>query len=160
MTDLGPEPHPALGDLVALIGIWTGHGRGFYPTIASFTYGEELRLGHVGKPFLTWAQRTWSLEDGRPLHSEVGYLRPSAPGGVELVLAHPTGVVEVTEGTMAAGRLELRSVNIGLTTTAKEVSQVTRTMELEGDTLSYVLAMAAVGEDLRDHLQATLHRSA
>ena len=56
--------------------------------------------------------------------------------------------VDVVTGTLAA------------TPTAKRVDQVERRITVEGDELHYTLAMAAVGEPLTPHLEATLRRAA
>jgi THAP4-like, heme-binding beta-barrel domain len=154
-----PPLHPEVAALAGLLGTWRGEGAGEYPTIAAFRYGEEVRFWHVGKPFLAYVQRTWSLEDGRPLHAESGYWRSKPGGAVEVVLAHPTGIVEVLEGRLDGGRVvELASTTVATTSTAKEVTALRRRFELDGDTLGYTVAMAAVGQPLQHHLAATLHR--
>src|SRR5437763_5530408 len=95
-----PGLHDDLASLAFLLGDWVGEGRGEYPTIDPFAYGEEVRFWHVGKPFLAYTQRTWNVDTGMAMHSEMGYWRPRPVGGVELVLAHPGGVVEVLEGVV------------------------------------------------------------
>jgi hypothetical protein len=152
-------PHPEIEPLAALLGTWRGEGAGEYPTISPFRYGEEVRFWHVGKPFLAYAQRTWSLDDDRPLHGETGYWRAKPGGVVEVVLAHPTGIVEVQEGHQDGGRIELHSTTTAGTATAKQVTALRRVFELSGDRLAYTLAMAAVGQPLQHHLAAELHRT-
>lgn len=157
-----PSLHPDVAPFEFLLGSWAGEGRGVYPTIAGFTYREEVSFDHVGKPFLTYAQKTWRTGDhpeaGTPLHSETGYLRPAGPGRAELVIAQPTGIVEVDEGEIDGPALVLHSKVVGLTSTAREVTSVERRLRVARDTLSYELWMAALGQPHQLHLEAELFR--
>lgn len=162
--DLGMSTplHPAVEPLSRLIGTWSGAGRGVYPTIESFDYAEEITFSQVGKPFLAYAQRTRATDDGRPLHAEMGYLRLPAPDRAELILAHPTGLTEILEGTVHVDEtmiiIDLRSSTVGRSATAKEVTVTERTFRIKDDQVDYDMRMAAVGQPLQHHLSATLHR--
>ena len=158
MADL----HPGIAALAPLLGTWSGHGDGEYPTIEPFGYLEEVTFGHVGKPFLVYGQRTRATDDGRPLHAETGFLRAPSPDRIELVLAHPTGVTEIEEGTLTVTgttlQLEMATTAIGRTSSAKEVTALSRSIRIDGDELTYTLRMGAVGQPLQHHLAATLRR--
>ncbi len=146
----------ALEPLAFLLGTWTGVGRGSYPTIEDFAYSEETTFVYPGKPVLAYSQRSRVPPGGAPSHAEVGYLRP-APVGAELVLAHPSGIVEVSQGTIRDTRLELATLHVVTTPTAKAVTDVRRVYERLGDVLWYQIDMAAVGQPLGFHLEAELH---
>lgn len=150
--------HPDVAALGFLLGTWEGHGHGEYPTIAGFDYREQVTFGHVGKPFLAYTQRTWAVDDGRPLHAETGYWRAAPDGALELVLAHPTGVTEIYAGHLEGQRIALATTTVTATPTAKPVEALERDVTVEGDTLSYAVRMAAVGVSLTHHLAARLRR--
>ncbi|OBI95656.1 peroxynitrite isomerase [Mycobacterium asiaticum] len=154
--------HPNLAPLAPLLGVWAGRGAGEYPTIEPFEYLEEVVFSHVGKPFLSYGQKTKAVADGKPLHAEAGYLRVPRPGQVELVLAHPSGITEIEVGTYSLSdnviELELLTASVGLTPTAKEVTALGRSFRIDGDELSYSLRMGAVGQPVQHHLSAVLRR--
>jgi len=161
-----PPLQPVLEPLRGLLGTWRGEGNGSYPTIEPFRYLEEVRFWHVGKPFLGYEQRTRDASTRLPSHTESGFWRvvpdadrdADAPTPIEMVLAHPSGLTEVSAGELAGRRLTLSSLTIARTPTAKEVTAVERRFVLDDDVLSYEVLMAAVGQPLQLHLTASLQR--
>ena len=153
------ELHPQVRPLAFLLGTWAGEGEGEYPTIQPFRYREELRFWHNGKPFLAYQQRTSAIDDGRPLHGEMGFLRAGADQRLEFVIAQGIGLAEVEVGTVEGTRIELQSTFVGRTPTAKAVSGVRRVIWLEGERLHYELAMAMANVPLTHHLSARFQRT-
>lgn len=155
------ELHANLEPVAGLIGTWRGSGHGEYPTIASFDYTEELTFADIGKPFLTYRQRTWS-PDGSPLHTETGFLRVPASGRIEFILAQPTGQTELAEGelgrTTSGIDMQLRSTIVN-STSAKHVDATERDYHLASDELITKFAMAAVGQPMTHHLASRLART-
>lgn len=152
--------HPDIAPLAFLVGTWRGRGHGDYPTIAAFDYTEEVTFAPLPKPVLSYAQRTRRADTDEPLHAETGYLR--LPGGrPELVLAQPTGIVEAHTGTLSGQRLDLTTVHVATVPSADAhaVRAVRREVEVVGEDLRYRLSMAAAGQPLQLHLEATLHRT-
>jgi hypothetical protein len=159
VSELSVAPlHEDVAALAFLLGTWRGQGEGGFPTMEPFRYGEELTFEHVGDPFLLYRQRSWSTDGGVPLHFERGFLRPGGPGRVELTLAHPLGLTEIAEGTLAGTAFALESSAVGRTRTGSAVWAVRRRYAVEGDELSYELDMEMDRVPMTRHLRATLTR--
>ena len=157
-TDMPRE----LAPLAWMIGRWEGAGVVGYPTIESANFGQEIEVSHDGRPFLTWQSRTWLLNDAgeqvRPLATELGFWRPVENGEVELVLAHPTGIVELYFGKAEPAKVELRTDGVIRSPHAKEYNAATRLYGLVNSNLMWAMDMAAVGQPLQSHLSAELKR--
>ncbi|HEY2551884.1 MAG TPA: FABP family protein [Streptosporangiaceae bacterium] len=161
----GAEPalHPSLQPLFFLIGRWEGAGVVGYPTLESDQqFGQEISFSHNGKPFLSYASRTWLLDAdgriGRPLAMETGYWRPQPDGQLEVVLAHPTGIAEIYLGQMTGTRIEMATDAVVRTSSAKDVTAGRRLYGLIGTDLAWAYDMAAVGQPLQAHASAQLKR--
>ncbi len=170
-----PADLPApLVPLAWMIGRWEGVGVVGYPTVEERRFGQEIDLWHDGRPFLHYRSQAHLLDDDgavvRPLATETGYWRVVVPADpeaaareaagvdVELLLAHPTGIVEIYTGRSLAGRVDLSTDVVARTTTAKEYTAATRLYgHVEGDLL-WAMDMAAVGHPLTPHASARLKR--
>jgi len=156
----GPPCHPEIAETAFLLGQWQGSGVGDYPTIEGFEYLETATFGHVGKPFISYGQKTRraNTETPEPLHAEAGYFRPTGSGTLEFVVAQPSGILEIHTGTVAGTSIRLRSVSVVTSPTAKEVATVERSIEVIDDVMRYSLFMGAVGEPHQIHLRGELRR--
>jgi nitrobindin-like protein len=157
-----PELHPLLAGLRFLIGRWEGAGVVGYPTMESAQFGQELVFRHNGKPYLAYASRTWLLEDdgriGRPLAEESGFWRPQADGGLEVVLAHASGISEIYYGQISGTKIEMATDAVVRTATAEDVTAGRRLYGLIGMDLGYAYDLAASGHPLQAHTSAQLKR--
>ncbi|MGH9027758.1 MAG: FABP family protein [Acidimicrobiia bacterium] len=153
-------PDDLLAELRFLAGTWRGEGRGEYPTVEGFRYGEECRFTIAPKPFLVYVQATRDPASGEALHAETGYWRPAGAGRLEATIVHGNGWVEIAAGTVAGGVVEVASTAmVGTPTAEDDVTALRRRIEVDGDVLRYTLDMAACGHPLVRHLEAELRRA-
>ncbi len=154
--------HPDCVPVAWLLGTWAGNGKGDYPTIGAFDYGQELIFAHDGRPFLHYFARAWIVDEAgekvREGALETGFLRCRPEGRVELLLTHPTGFAEIYYGTADGAKLQLTTDAVVRSESAKEYVGGTRLYgSVEGDLL-YAYDMAAMGQALQPHLWARLQR--
>jgi hypothetical protein len=154
-----PPIHPEVAHLVFLLGTWRGESRGKWDPSAEVVFSEETLFSHVGKPWLAYRQQTWNPQ-GVASHGESGYLiARGEEGAVDWMIAQPSGVVEVQVGSVRDGRIVVRSHAIGRAPTARNVTAVSRTMSVEGDTLRYELRISINDEPPALHIEGRLHRA-
>jgi THAP4-like, heme-binding beta-barrel domain len=168
---IDPDLPAPLVPLAWLVGTWAGAGVVGYPSMPQdLRFGQEVEFRHDGRPFLHYRSQAWLLDENgeqvRPLSTETGFWRPGAaitqdgePGiELEVLLAHPTGFVEIYVGTAVGPRITLETDLVARTQTAKEYNAATRLYGLvEGDLL-WAMDMAAVGVPLKSHASARLKR--
>jgi len=152
------NPNPVVEPVSFLLGTWRGAGRGIYPTIADFEFKEELTFWHAGGGWIAHIQKTNATDDGRPLHSEMGYWRPKENGVVELVVTHSFGIVEMAVGRVSGTAVEFRSTDFTKAPTAKTIEVAVRRFVVAGDQLQYEVDMEFGGHPLQHHLEADLKR--
>jgi hypothetical protein len=162
-VEIPADLHPACLPLAWLLGTWEGAGVGDYPTVQAFRFGQQVRVGYVpGKAYLTYESATWALDDdgaiGAPMARETGYWRPQPEGEVELLLTHPTGIIEIYLGVSEPARVELATRGVLTTETAKDYRAGTRMYGLVEGRLMWVMDMAAMGHSLQPHVSAELMR--
>ncbi|XP_022637024.1 UPF0678 fatty acid-binding protein-like protein At1g79260 isoform X2 [Vigna radiata var. radiata] len=147
-----PVIHPAVAPLSFLLGTWRGQGEGGFPTIHSFSYGEELFFSHSpNKPVIGYTQKTWKLSSGEPMHGESGYWRPKPDGTIEVVIAQSNGLVEVQKGTYS---LEENVIQLQ----SEMVKEIRRSLKVVDGVLCYEVQMATNTVTLQPHLKATLKK--
>jgi hypothetical protein len=163
----GPPLHPALQQLLPYIGLWRGRGRGGFPTIDDFDYGQEIKIAHDGRPFLSYESRAWLLDEEskpiRPAGRESGWWRAvmvdgTATGELEVLITTPTGIMEMHLGKVEGTRVEIATDLVLRTPTAKEVTAGHRLYGIVEGALLYAQDMAAVGQGMSPHLSARLIR--
>ncbi|WP_061295150.1 FABP family protein [Herbidospora cretacea] len=158
------DVHPDLEPIAFLLGHWEGAGVIGYPTMESANFGQEIIFEHNGKPFLSYRSRTWLLnqegEKVRPLASESGFWRVQPERQIEVMLAHPTGIIEIYVGEVVFHKIELITDVVARTVTSKDYSAGKRLYGLVNGNLMYAYEMAAVGHPLQDHASAELKKVA
>jgi nitrobindin-like protein len=129
-----------------------------------FGYGQQVVIGHDGRPFLAYESRSWLLDpDGtvlRPAWRESGFWRPGAgPDDVELVLASNTGQALVLVGTAGDQQWDLETTVAAHAPSAKDVDGERRTYALRGEELLYATELAPGGQPFAAHLNGRLVRA-
>jgi hypothetical protein len=159
-----------LAHLSWLLGRWGGIGEGSYPTIEPFRYEQVVEFACDGRPFLEYRSVSWVVDADneriRPAATESGYWRPRPDNGVEVLLTHPTGFLElwlgrvevtaIRDARVTGARIELTTDAIVRTQSAKEVSSGHRLYGLVEGRLLSTYDMAAVGQPLTNHLAIAL----
>lgn len=149
--------------LERLVGTWRGSGRGEFPTIAPFSYFEEIKFQANGfSDVIQYEQRTWLDVACTSLsHWETGLIRLLGEHEIEIINAQIGRRVEVLIGDVEPKSDAHFVINLNSVTIANDVRMVKtkRHIELAGDQLSYTMGMAMTKVPaMTHHLQAILER--
>jgi len=165
-TDLrsGAPINDALLALLPLVGVWRGTGRGVVASSGTeFSFGQQVTIGHDGRPFLAYDSRAWLLDENddviRQAWRESGFWRAGAgQDDVELVVASNTGQALVLAGTAGDQQWDLETVSAKHAPTAKDVDGERRLYAVRDDALIYATELAPGGQPFAPHLNARLDR--
>ncbi|CAH0551890.1 unnamed protein product [Brassicogethes aeneus] len=155
--EVGPM-NEILKPLCWLIGHWKSiKAVGFYPTIKSFRYVEQMSFLSVGQPILNYQSVTWNADGKAPMHLESGHMRfDEGTNKVSLLTAQNFGVATVEEGLICDEQsLLLESVMIGRMSFAKKpfVTKISRCYTLdENGRLNLVMKMETDKTPMQEHL--------
>ncbi|MCA0437955.1 MAG: FABP family protein [Austwickia sp.] len=155
---------PVLAPLAWLVGRWEGAGVVGYPSMTAANFGQEVICSHDERAFLRWESRSWLLDDAgnqvRQSATELGFWRVLASGEIELLLTHPTGIVEMYVGAKDPVRpaVQLRTDSVMRSPEAKAYNAATRMYGYVEGELMWAMDMAAMGHPLQSHLSARLKR--
>lgn len=152
---------PSHDQILALAGTWKGApAAGSYPTIDDFEYEDEWVFTVLNPKVIHYVERT--RRNGKPAHTETGYLRFPGDGSAEIVAAIITGQSENGRGTVELledGSVEVRTVaDVANTPSAKQVDRIARVFRYREDALTFHLDMEAVGQPMTRHLEVNLTR--
>jgi hypothetical protein len=152
-----------VSDLVApfegWLGRWEGEGRGLWHGVPPFRYRESLVVEALpGRALLRLTQRTTVGDSTELSHSEVGYLRLLPELQLELLVAVPSGYVEIHTGRLQERVVELSPQTLGVTPSARPLRVVRRRMELADGTLHNSVAIAVHDEEVAPHVESWLRR--
>ena len=133
-----------------------------YPTIESANFGQEIECRQRPESRSgTATSGCWTRTPARRSApgDRAGLWRPSEDGReIELLLAHPTGIVEMYYGTIEPARVTLRTDSVVRSPLAKEYNAGSRLYGLVESQLFWVMDMAAVGQELQSQFLAQLKR--
>jgi hypothetical protein len=160
----------ALAPIAWLAGRWEGAGVLASEQTGEAQVGQEVDISLDPRGFLHHRSQLWRLDAGgaraEPLDTETGFWRvaaeqtePTRPGiDVELVLAHPTGVVELLVGRGTGARVDLVTDAVVRSAGGSDYTAGRRTYgQVEGDLL-WVLDVASSAEPLHARVSARLRR--
>ena len=170
MSKLPSELPPEIVRISWLLGHWEGVGQGQYPNSSNFSFIQQLEFNNDGRPFIDYESKSWELNAdgsaGKPLHSEKGFWKPGEGTSVEVSITHVTGISEIwtglnevltiEEAKITSARARIATQWVGRVPSAKPVDAGDRLYGLMNGELMWTYDMAAVGQEMQNHLWARL----
>ena len=170
MSKLPSELPPEIVRISWLLGHWEGVGQGQYPNSSNFSFIQQLEFNNDGRPFIDYESKSWELNAdgsaGEPLHSEKGFWKPGEGTSVEVSISHVTGISEIwtglnevltiDEAKITSARARIATQWVGRVPSAKPVDAGDRLYGLMNGELMWTYDMAAVGQEMQNHLWARL----
>jgi hypothetical protein len=170
MSKLPSQLPPEIVRISWLLGHWEGVGQGQYPNSKNFSFIQQLEFKNNGDSYLEYESKSWELNPdgfaGQSLHLEKGFWRPGESSTVEAVISHVSGISEIWTGInevltiedakITSARARLATQWVGRVPSAKPVDAGDRLYGLMNGELMWTYDMAAVGQEMQNHLWARL----
>ena len=161
--EIRDDVNEALLGTAWLLGSWAGNGHGNWPDVGDFEFGQQIDFSTNGGPFLHYVSQCWTLDENgqpkAPLTMEDGFWRPGADADVEMVVAHPEGIVEVWAGAIQGTKIEATTDLVARTKTGEPAVTGGQRLygNVEGDLL-YAWDRAADGVPMQPYMWARLQK--
>ncbi|MEK6221412.1 MAG: FABP family protein [Chloroflexota bacterium] len=163
--DVQPNQKDSTLRLMTLLeGTWKGEGKGFFPTIEDFDYGETTIFIRRDDGSLSYIQRTEKLQTDEktylPSHEESGVIRVLENGKLILSNTQSGGRTEILNGIVEDLRdmIEVVFTSQTLTNDERMVSSGRR-WEVEQGIMRYEMEMKTTAVDKSvPHLRAELRK--
>ncbi|MFM1986004.1 MAG: hypothetical protein RIS18_221 [Actinomycetota bacterium] len=170
MSKLPSELPPEIVRISWLLGHWEGVGQGQYPNSNNFSFIQQIEFKNEGQTFIDYESKSWELNPdgtaGQPLHVEKGFWKPGDGATVEVAISHVSGISEIWTGInevltiedakITSARARIATQWVGRVPSAKSVDAGDRLYGLMNGELMWTYDMAAVGQEMQNHLWARL----
>lgn len=154
--------HDDLMGLAWMIGRWEGTGKGNWPGVGAFEYGQQIDFSHNGGPYLHYLSQTFDVDsEGKAVQArsmETGFWRPDGKNGLEVVMCHPEGYSEVWYGKVEGAKIELHTDAVVRTTSAQDYTAGQRLYGNVESDLLWAFDRATATEPLQPYMWARLQK--
>lgn len=149
--------HEGAKPLAFLLGTWRGTGTVRFHSIDPTEFEEEIRFTQRGRSWLVYEQDSWRVDDGEPLHTEMGVWRMVGEDRVNIFVALTAGV-DFSEGALDGTTISLEKTSAPMAQGIERVTSLERSYEVAGDVMNYEVRLGTERQPLQQHVTARLTR--
>lgn len=129
-----------------------------FHSIEPTAFEEQIRFSHRGRSWLVYEQDSWRVDDGSPLHTEMGVWRMVGPKEVNTFVALTAGV-DFCEGTLDGTTITLKNTSSPTAVGIERIISLIRRYRVEDEVMDYEIEMGTDRQPMQRHVMARLTRT-